>query len=370
MQKYVLSTIMGVESLAKKEVERQGWKIEEVVDRLVTFSGGPEMIPRMNYWSRVGNKMYILLAEEDNIDTFDKLFDTVNEVNWKKYFKKDFPIMVKATSLRSDLWAVPTIQGVSKKAIAKSLAWGTNKTILENNDLEKMGILILLVDNKLRVLLDTTGKALHMRWYRLEAWEAPIKESLAAACILLSNWRFKDAFYDPFCGSGTFAIEALMIARNIAPGLNRRFAFEDLELVDSEIIQNEIESAKSKSFQWEYKVFASDIDPEMIEIAKANAKRAGQDDSITFEVKDFKELALETWLSGMMVTNPPYDIRLKDDNIGSLYKNIDRIFRMNPELKWGPITGYAEFDDFINLADYKKRKLYNGGELCYFYRRK
>lgn len=370
MQKYVLSTIMGVESLAKKEVERQGWKIEEVVDRLVTFSGWPEMIPRMNFWSRVGNKMYILLAEEDNVDNFDKLFDTVNEINWKQYFKKDFPIMVKATSLRSELGAVPTIQGVCKKAIAKSLAWGSNKTILENNELERMGILILLVDNKLRVLLDTTGKALHMRWYRSEAWEAPIKESLAAACILLSNWKFRDAFYDPFCGSGTFAIEALLIARNIAPWLKRKFAFEELQLVDTQIIQEERELAKSKCFEWKYKVFASDIDPEMIEIAKANAVRAGQSDSITFEVKDFKDMAQETGLSGMMVTNPPYDMRLKEDNIASIYRNIDKLFRTNPEIKGWPITAYIEFDDLINLQDYKKRKLYNGWELCYFYRRK
>lgn len=370
MQKYVLSTIMGVESLAKKEVQRQGGKIEEVVDRLVTFSGGPEMIPRMNYWSRVGNKLYMLLAEEENVTDFDTLFDVVNEIHWKKYFKKDFPIMVKATSLRSDLWAVPTIQGICKKAIAKSLTGGSNQTVLEDNELEKMWILILLVDNKLRVMLDTTGKALHMRGYRLEAWEAPIKESLAAACVLLSNWRFKETFYDPFCGSGTFAIEALMIARNIAPWLKRRFAFEDLKLVDWETCENERALARSKRFEWEYDIQASDIDPEMIEIAKQNTERAGQEWRIKFEVKDFKDLAQETGLSGMMVTNPPYDLRLKDDNIASLYKNIDKLFRLNPELKWGPITGYAEFDDFINLSDYKKRKLYNGWELCYFYRRK
>jgi putative N6-adenine-specific DNA methylase len=161
-----------------------------------------------------------------------------------------------------------------------------------------------------------------------------------------------------------------MIAKNIAPGLERSFSFEEHGLVNSDITEKERSFAKSKIFDGEYDIKATDIDPEMIEIAKANAKRAGQEGIIKFEVKDFKELALETGLSGMMVTNPPYDIRLKEDNIGSLYKNIDRIFRTNPDLKGGPITGYAEFDDFINLADYKKRKLYNGGELCYFYRRK
>lgn len=370
MQKYVLSTIMGVESLAKKEVERQGGKIEEVVDRLVTFSGGPEMIPRMNFWSRVGNKVYMLLAEEDNVDTFDKLFDIVNGIEWKKFFIKDFPIAVKATSLRSILTATPTIQWVSKKAIVKSITWGTNETVKEESALEKMGILVLLVDNKLRVMLDTTGPALHMRGYRTEAWEAPIKESLAAACILLSNWRFRDAFYDPFCGSGTFAIEALMIAQNIAPGLKRRFAFEWLRLVDYNTVEDERAVAKKDRFDGEYKIYASDIDPEMIRIAEDNTARAWLKWRIEYSVKDFREMALETWLSWTMVTNPPYDLRLKDDNIDTLYKNIDRLFRVNTELKWWPITGYAEFDNFIKLSDYKKRKLYNGGEMCYFYRRK
>ncbi len=156
MQKYVLSTIMGVESLAKKEVERQGGQIEEVVDRLVTFSGGPELIPRMNFWSRVGNKLYMLLAEEENVTDFDTLYDVVNSIHWKKYFKKDFPIMVKATSLRSELTATPTIQSISKKAIVKSLTGGTNATVKEDHELEKMGILILFIDNKVRVMLDTS----------------------------------------------------------------------------------------------------------------------------------------------------------------------------------------------------------------------
>ncbi len=369
MQKYVLSTIMGVESIAKKEIERQGWVIEEVVDRLITFSWEIELIPRVNFWSRVGNKMYMLLAEADNIDNFDSLFDVVNSIHWKKYFKKDFPILVKATSLRSELTAIPTIQWVSKKAIVKSLTGGSGDHVNEDRDLEKMDILILLIDNKVRVLLNTSWKALHMRGYREEAWEAPIKESLAAACILLSNWRFKEAFYDPFCGSGTFAIEALMIARNIAPWLRRKFAFEGLQLIDWETSENERALARKKRFEWEYKIYASDIDPEMIKIAEANTARAGQEWRIDFQVKDFKAF-VEPGLPWTIVTNPPYNQRLKDDNIDSLYKHIDKLFRINPELKWWAITSYTDFDNLIKLSEYKKRKLYNGGELCYFYRRK
>lgn len=368
--KYVLSTVMGVESLAKKEIERQGGTIEEVTDRLVTFSGGKEMIPRINFWSRVGNKLYMLLAEQENVRDFDTLFDLVNNIHWKKYFKKDFPIVVKATSMRSDLGAISTIQWIWKKAIVKSLNGWSDDIVIEDPELQKMWILILVIDNKVRVLLDTSWNALHMRGYRTQAWEAPIKESLAAACILLSNWRFKETFYDPFCGSGTFAIEALMIARNIAPGLKRRFAFEDLLLVDWETCENERALARKKRFEWEYDIRATDIDPEMIDIAKANCERAGQEWRIKFEVKDFRDLVQNEKLSGTIVTNPPYDLRLKDKNIDSLYKNLDKLFRLNPELKGWAITAYTDFDNLINLSNYKKRKLYNGWELCYFYRRK
>jgi len=232
-----------------------------------------------------------------------------------------------------------------------------------------MDILILLIDNKVRVLLNTSWQALHMRGYREEAWEAPIKESLAAACILLSNWRFKEAFYDPFCGSGTFAIEALMIARNIAPWLKRKFAFEWLQLVDWETSENERALARKKRFEWEYKIYASDIDPDMIRITKDNIERAGQSWRIDVSVKNFKDF-VEPGLSWTIVTNPPYNQRLKDDNIDSLYKHIDKLFRINPDLKWWAITSYTDFDNLIKLSEYKKRKLYNWWELCYFYRRK
>lgn len=366
--KYVLSTIAWVESIAKKEIERQGGVIEDVIDRVITFSWWVEMIPKMNLWSRVWNKVYMLLAEEENVKDFDTLFDVVKDIKWRKYFKKDFPIVVKTSTTRSDLFASRTIQSLWKKAIIKSLVW-ERWTVNEDDSLEKMEILLLLVDNKLRVLLNTSGNALHMRGYRSQAWEAPIKESLAAALVLLWDWRFRDDFYDPFCGSGTIAIEALMIAKNIAPGLKRKFAFEKLWLVDPEITAKERELAKTKSFDEDYSIRASDIDPEMIDIAKENAARAWVAWEINFEVKDFKEY-LDKDLFGTLVSNPPYGERLKDENIKGLYNNIDKLFRVNPSLWWGIITSYLEFDNQIKKDAYKKRKLYNWGEKCYFWRKK
>ncbi|MCP4523958.1 MAG: class I SAM-dependent RNA methyltransferase [Candidatus Gracilibacteria bacterium] len=369
MQKFVLSTIMGVESIAKKEIEKQGGKIEEVTDRLITFSGPPELIPRVNFWSRVGNKMYILLDELDYVEDFDTLFDMVNKIHFKKYFKKNFPIVVKATSQRSVLDSIPTIQKICKKSIVENLNGGTGQTVLEDAELEKMEIFVLIIDNKVRILLNTSGSALHMRGYRIEAGEAPIKESLAAAIVLLSNWRFKEYLYDPFCGSGTIAIEALMIAKNIAPGLKRRFAFENLGLVQWEMAENERALARKKQFDGDYKIYASDMDEKMIEIAMNNTERAGLQGGIHFSIKKFEEL-LNDNLSGTLVSNPPYGGRLQENNLPGIYKTIDKLFRVNPKLKGGVITSYLDFDNLIKLENYKKRKLYNGGELCYFYRRK
>jgi len=370
--KFVLSTIAWVESIAKKEIEKQWWTIEEVTDRLITFSGWIELMPRVNLWSRVGNKLYILLEEQEKVMDFDTMFDLVYSINWKKYFKKDFPIVVQSSSTRSELFSARTIQSLWKKAIVKKLVW-ENSFANEDDSLEKMEILILIIDNKVRVLLNTSWNALHMRWYRAKAWEAPIKESLAAALVLLSDWRFRDPLYDPFCGSWTIAIEAMMIAKNIAPWLKRAFAYEKLWLIDWETAEIERKTARTKTFDWEYRIYASDIDSEMVELAKENASRAWLAGLINFEVKDFNQFLLPPYwggLRGSLVSNPPYWERLKDENLKSLYNSIDKLFRKNPELWWGIISSYMEFDNQIRQENYKKRKLYNGWEMCYFWKRK
>lgn len=366
--KFVLSTIAWVESIAKKEIEKQGWKIEEVIDRLITFSGEKELIARVNYWSRVGNKMYMLMWEQDNVKDFDTLFDLIEWINWKQILKKDFPIHVKTSSVRSELFSARTIQSIWKKAIVKSLV-GEGWIVNEDENLQKAEVMILIIDNKARILLNTSGNALHMRGYREKAWEAPIKESLAAALVLLSNWRFKENFYDPFCGSWTIAIEALMIAKNIAPWLKRAFAFEKLWLLDWETSENERALARKKSFDWDYTVMWSDINPEMVDLAKANAMRAWLAGEINFEMKDFTGY-IDKDLHWTLVSNPPYWERLKEEDLRWMYNNIDKLFRLNPELGGWIISSYMEFDSLVKKDTYKKRKLYNGWEKCYFWRRK
>ena len=176
---FALSTSAWMEALAKTEVKKQWWKIWETIDRLVQFSWDEDLIAKVNLWSRVWNKLYISLWEKENVKTFDELFDFVSEIDWKKYFKNKHPILIRSSSARSELFADRTIQSICKKAVVKSLVWEW-QFFDENEKLEKMDILVLLINNKARILLNTSWNALHMRWYRKEAWDAPIKESHAS----------------------------------------------------------------------------------------------------------------------------------------------------------------------------------------------
>jgi putative N6-adenine-specific DNA methylase len=313
--------------------------------------------------------LYLLLDEAKDINDFDSLFDLVWKIAWKKYFKKNYPIVIKATSIRSELSSTPTIQKICKKAIVNMLSNNSWEHIEEDESLERMEILILIIDNKVRVLLNTSWNALYMRWYRTNAWEAPIKESLAVALVLLSSWRFNENFYDPFCWSWTIAIEALMIAKNIAPWLKRAFAYEKLWLIQWEESENERILARTKTYNSNYSIIATDFDPEMIEIAKLNARNAWLENEINFSVKEFNEYLTED-IKWTLVSNPPYWERLKSDDLKWLYNSIDQVFRLNPELKWWIISSFMEFDTLIKMDNYKKRKLYNWGEKCYYWMRK
>jgi len=370
MTKYILSTIAWIESIAKKEVEKQGWKIVEVSDRMIEFEGDSKTMIRINLWSRVWNKVYQVLDEGTRIDDFDKLYDLVQKIEFKKYFHHDYPIVVKVKSIHSKLDSTPAIQKIVKKSIIDKITDKSGEKVSEDRELEKFEIMVVLINDKVRILLNTSWEALHKRGYRTDTWDAPIKESLAAALVLLSSWRFKENFYDIFCGSWTIAIEAAMIAKNIAPWLDRYFAFENLVLVDKTLVKQELEEAKKKTFEWEYKIFASDIDENVLEKARENAKNANVDDIIDFEKKDFTEYLYEE-LSWILVSNPPYWERLKDEDLNWIYRNIDKLLQKNQWLTGWVITSYfEEFDKLIKLSDYKKRKLYNGWEKCYFYRKK
>ena len=296
----------GVESLVRSELERQNIKVTYGQDRLVGFEGDMTTLAQANIWLRTANRVYIEL-DRMIVTSFDALFTYVESVDWSKWIPGNTPILISATSIRSTLTHTPTMQSLGKKAIIRQLTQGSD--IWHENELyHPIEVFLLLVGDELRVLLNTSGDALHKRGYRTEQGEAPIKESLAAAMVLFSGWKFGTPLYDPMCGSGTIAIEAAMIARNIAPGLNRSFDYLHFPWFDKEIHSTVCAEAKKKKFDKSYQIFASDIDGNVLYAAEDNARRAGVADTIRFTAGDFRDQ--EYIEKSHLVTNPPYGKRL------------------------------------------------------------
>lgn len=368
--KLFITCIAWVESILNKEVERLGYKIIKTNDRYVYLESDDAWIARVNLWSRVGNKVYLEIAKHQTRD-FDELFDFVGSIDWKKYIDSENPVNVNTVSIKSYLDSVPAIQKITKKSIVTKITGSKNDMLYENPNENPREILIFIEENECRVLLNTTWEALHKRWYRISEHEAPIKESLAAALVLLSWWSYKKPLYDFFCWSGTILIEAALIARNIAPGsLGRRFAFEDFSWYASEILAEALHEAEKKAFKdKKYEIIGSDIDKDNIEISIKNAKKAWVEDTIRFEVKEVWEYLKDKNIIGTLVSNPPYWLRLNVSNLDWIYKDLAKIFFQNKELNWWFITSYFDFDRMVNLSDWKKRKLYNGNEKCYFYKK-
>jgi putative N6-adenine-specific DNA methylase len=356
----VLTCPLGLESLAKKEIEILGYQIEEVQDKQIRIQYSQEALINLNLWSRIGNKVYIELAKKENIGSFDELFNLIWGIPWEKYIKENTYIITHATSKDSTLTSTPAIQGITKKSIIKNLV---GEDIWRENPEYPLHIEVVLLKNSCQILLDTSGDTLSKRWYRPESGEAPLRENIAAGIVLLSGWKFREPFLDPFCGSGTLCIEAALIARNIAPGLERSFAFEEFGWIDQTLVAELREKALSKQYTNQFMITWTDIDEEVLEKAKRNALRAWVSDIVQFEKKSFEE-----WdnFTGSIVTNPPYGLRLENSDVPTLYKNIDILFKRQ-EVGGGVITTF----DFQSVSknNWKLRKLYNGGEKCNFYKK-
>lgn len=286
---FLITTAPGLESLVKRECEKIGQNPIEVTDRSVRVEGGFDTLAELNIWLRCANRVYLVLAEGFATD-FDDLFAIAESIDWKKYRPKDAPILVESVTHKSALTSEPAIQRTVKKAIIDSLTRKDGDIIPEIDSLPSFRILVLIREDKATFLLDSSGDPLHKRGYRQEAGDAPLKETLAAAMIYLSNWRYKELLVDPSCGSGTIPIEAAMIARNIAPGLRRHFAFEDWNWVDPKFLVEAREAGKRKIFPpGSYQIQGYDIDAEVIEKAVYNSKVAGVATDITWAVRDMTE---------------------------------------------------------------------------------
>lgn len=364
----IASATMGLESVVKEECLDLGFRNIEVFNGRVEFDGDFKDLVKANIHLRCADRIFIKMAEFKAV-TYEELFQNIKKIDWQTFIPEngEFPISW-VSSVKSKLYSKSDIQKIAKKAIVEKLKEKYKREIfLENGSL--YAIKIQCHNDNFIVMLDSSGEALNKRGYREKQKIAPIKETMAAALVKLSKWKSDEILLDPMCGTGTIVIEAAMIAKNIAPGVNRNFVSEKWEIIDENIwIDARDEAFSSENEDVELKIYASDIDEESISIAKENAKKAGLDNDIIFEVKDFRDVEIKSKY-GAIIVNPPYGERLMNDgDIEKLYGDFGDFCKKSFK-KWSYyiITSYENFENSFKAKATKNRKLYNGGIKCYFY---
>lgn len=369
MSKYELiaTAAFGLESIVGKELKRLGYKDLKIENGKVTYFGDEESICKSNLWLRCADRVFIKLAEF-KATSFEELFQGTKAIPWDDYLPEDSNFIINAKSVKSQLFSLSDIQSIVKKSIVEKLKESYNIEWFEESG-SKYPILVSILDDVVTILLDTSGDALHKRGYREKGSAAPLKETLAAALVMLSNWRYDRNFIDPFCGSGTIPIEAALIARNIAPGLNRSFVCENWDFIISSLTWKKVrkEAYEAIIYDKEFKIFGYDIDSRVIPIARENAVKAGVDDCIHFQTQPVSDLSSNKQY-GTIVCNPPYGERLNEiAEVQKLYKEMGQSFKRLENWSYYIITSYDKFEDYFGKKSDKNRKLYNGRIQCYYY---
>ncbi len=349
----------GIEALVGKELRDMGYEVR-VENGRVRFSGDERDILRTNLWLRTADRIKIIV-DEFTAKTFDDLFEQTTANSWDQLLPMDAEFPVEGKSHQSTLHSVPDVQAIVKKAIVKSLSEAYHRHTRLPETGAKFPLEVAINKDHVLLTLDTTGSSLFKRGYRIEKGPAPLKENMAAALILLTNWYPDMPLVDPFCGSGTIPIEAAMIGRNIAPGFNRDFICESWPWIDETLSQEVRDEADTQAdYDRELSIFASDIDGKMIEISKRNALEAGLEADITFKqlaVADFKT----TDVNGVVIGNPPYGERMSDkEQVHKLYRQMGKVFK--PMTSWSKyfLSSDLDFENFYGQKATKRRKLYNG----------
>ncbi len=358
----------GLESVLRREIADLGLETARVEDGKVFFRGSEKDAARANIRLRTAERV-LLVVSEFEARSFDELFEKTKALDWKSFLPKDARFWVaKANSVKSALFSPSDIQSIVKKAIVESMKVRYGTDVIPETGTDHPLRLSLLKD-RVTVALDTTGVSLHKRGYRTDTVKAPIEETLAAALIGLTPWKGERPFADPFCGSGTFPIEAAMKALGIAPGLERSFMAEAWpEMIPKKLwYEAATEAMDLATPDVRTDIEASDIDPVCLRMAEANAERAGVRDRIRFSVRDVKDFRSDRSY-GFMVTNPPYGERISEKaELPGLYKSLGDAFRTLDNWSLYVITPYEDAEKTIGRKASKNRKIYNGMMKTYFY---
>lgn len=363
----IATTTFGLEAVVKRELETLGYKILKTEDGKITYLGDERAIVRSNLWLRCADRVLLKMAEFQATE-FEELFQQTRALAWEELIPLDGRFTVTGTSVKSKLHSVPACQSIVKKAIVERL-----KEFYAVEQFEETGadytVKATLLKDRVTLTVDTSGVGLHKRGYRICDVAAPIKETLAAAMVQLSFWNRERILIDPCCGSGTVPIEAAMIGRNIAPGLNRTFASQEWELIDPKVWKEEKKTAfEAIDYDAKLRIFGSDINPKAVSAARQNAEEAGVDDCIQFDRKDVRGLA-STGDNGIVITNPPYGERIGEEKeIARIYRALGKFFQQHPDWSLFLITTDKEVEaKIMDRKANRRRKLYNGRlETCYY----
>ncbi|HLR40910.1 MAG TPA: class I SAM-dependent RNA methyltransferase [Virgibacillus sp.] len=355
----IATAAMGLESIVAKEVRQMGYPVE-VENGRIRFNAPISAIPRCNLWLRTADRLKLLVGEFE-ATTFDALFEATKALPWEQFISEDGKFPVSGKSIKSTLYSVPDCQAITKKAIAErlKLKYGLASKMPETGPLYKVEV--ALHKDKAMLTLDTSGAGLHKRGYRVGQGDAPIKETMAAALVMLTNWKPEHTLIDPFCGSGTIPIEAALIGQNIAPGFNREFASENWTFIKSLHWENAFEEVEDlANYDQALDITGSDIDHNMIKIANQNANEAGLADLLSWKQMQVKDLHLSKE-RGYIIGNPPYGERIGDRKaIAKIYQDLGSIMFNHPTWSVYILTAFEQFEKVYGEKATKKRKLFNG----------
>lgn len=355
----------GVEAVTKKELFRLGYGNVPAVNGAMEFKGDADDVARLNMFLRTADRVYIKLAEF-SAETFDELFDGVYLAPWGDFLPEDAKIIVNGKSVKSKLFALSACQSVVKKAIIKSLADYYGKNNFDESGAD-YNVEFRIFKDRVSLLLNTSGAGLHKRGYRDYVGRAPIRETLAAAMLLLSDFYGSRPLRDPFCGSGTIIIEAARISLRIASGIQRKFDFCEWEFFDKGAYRRAYEEAKDLQRDIPLDFAGTDIDPKAIKLAERHARNAGLNKKVRFAVKDVLDFAPEK-PNGVIVTNPPYGERLLEvKEAEALYKTLGSIYRGLDNWSLFIITNDPVFEKCFGKKADTDRKLYNANKECKYY---
>ena len=347
----------GMEAVTKREIYDLGYEITRVEDGRITFEGDAEAICRANVFLRTAERV-LLLVGRFKATTFEELFQGIKALPWEEYIPQDGKFWVKkASSIKSKLFSPSDIQSIAKKAMVERLK-SVYKTDWFKEDGAAYPIRIFLLKDEVMVALDTSGDSLHKRGYRLQTSKAPITETLAAALIMLTPWRKDRILVDPFCGSGTFPIEAAMMAANIAPGMNREFTAESwTNIIPKQLWYDAVQEAEEmvdKDIVVDIQGY--DLDGDVVKAARENAKRAGVDHLIHFQQRDVAKMS-HPKKYGFIITNPPYGERLEEKaDLPALYTTIGDVYKGLDAWSMYMITSYEDAERYVGKKADKTEK--------------